>query len=184
MIATVFLPIGTLLFLLTLVIGHAYAGWEEALHVPFSQWRDGPYSVFGYVNFILLLACSLLILVLIIRQRLRSDIITAVSIVLLLFIVMITPSKDAFHRYSSYVLFLLLMGYYTWVLWRWNARNVIVHLAVLLALTLLTAWHSYGLWQKALVLYMLVLMNIHGLHLYIQTKRHALDIIPSKETVK
>jgi hypothetical protein len=183
-IATVLLPIGTLLFLLTLVIGHCYAGWEEALQVPFSQWRDGPYYVFGYVNFTLLLVCSLLIFVLILRQRQRGDIITAISIVLLLFIVMVTPSKDAFHRYSSYVLFLLLMGYYTWVLWRWNTRYVIVHLAVLLALTVLTAWHSYGLWQKALVFYMLVLMNIQGLSLYLQTKRRSLVIIPSTETVK
>jgi hypothetical protein len=117
---------------------------------------------------------------LIIRQRDRSDIITGISIVLLLVIVMVTPSKDAFHRYSSYVLFLLLMGYYTWVLLRWNSRYVIVHLAVLLLLTVLTAWHSYGLWQKALVLYMLVLMNMHGLFLYISMKRHALEFIPSK----
>ncbi|HQR07440.1 MAG TPA: hypothetical protein PLN21_11490 [Gemmatales bacterium] len=165
MIAAIWLPLGTLLFLITLLTGHGYAGWDEALKVPFSQWRDGPYYIFGYIHFALSLACSLLILVLIFRQGHRGEILTGFCIVLLLIVVIVTPSHDVFHRYSSYVLFLMLMSYYTWVLWRWHPRYVMVHLAILLALALLTTWHSYGFWQKTLVLYVLVLMNIQGLYL-------------------
>lgn len=156
------LSLVSVVYLLMMLAGHTVAGWSFSLAVPISPWREGPYAVFGYAYFGLLFVASLLLQSLLVSGRQTFDIAMSRIIMMLFLVVMVTPSQAFLHRYASLIMFTLLIAYYSSVLYRWHYRWFMLHMCILILLTLATAWHSYGFFQKTLVLYLLVLMNVHG----------------------
>jgi hypothetical protein len=66
--------------------------------------------------------------------------------------VAVTPSLEAFHILSSFLLMLILFGHYWRLLRDAGSPWIFAHVLVPFALVLLSGCHSYGLWQKCLIL--------------------------------
>src|SRR5262249_43692824 len=85
----------------------------------------------------------------------------------LLLAVAVTPSFDGLHNVCAFALLGLVGAYYTTWLnlekpsWRWP------HLAVMSILIAGAALGTYGFWQKLLILYVVLLINVQYSHLTI-----------------
>ena len=124
------------------------------------MFRDGEQAWLGYVLFAALLLVSLVYMRDAIRAGEEEEAIIAGLAALLLFIVAVTPSFDGFHILSSFLLLSILFGHYWRVLGNSGSLWLILHVLAPFALVLLTGCHSYGLWQKCLILYLVALANL------------------------
>lgn len=151
----------TIAFLLLLVAVHISSDTPEILAQPLSMFRDGDDSAIGYALFGLLALITALMTVASIRARRELDIGVFCAASALLMVVAVTSSIGAFHILSSLVLIGLVYSYFGLLLY--NVRSVwrFVHWPAALVLWLGTGCHSYGLWQKCLIVYFILLVNIH-----------------------
>jgi hypothetical protein len=153
--------LASFLFLCLLLRAHALDESNNPLGRPLSMFRDGPQAWLGYALFAALLLVGLLYTAALVRRRREGEAAISGLAVLLLLIVAATPSAGAFHGLCSFLLLLLLFGHYAWLLYRLGGPWVFAHLAVPVSLMLGTQFHSYGLWQKGLVLYFLTAVVVH-----------------------
>ncbi len=156
-------------FVLLLVAVHAAGDLGEVLGQPLSLFRDGEQAWLGYLLFATLLLVALLSVRDLIRAGEEMEAVTAGLAALLLFIVALTPSMQAFHLLSSLLLLLLLFGHYARLLRDAGSPWRFLHGVAPFALLLLSGCHSYGLWQKCLILYLVVLANVR--HALLRRKR-------------
>jgi hypothetical protein len=77
-----------------------------------------------------------------------------------LLLVALTPSDGEFHILCSFLVLALLFAYYAAALSEAGVVFLWAHLTVPLLLMLVTSCHSYGLWQKGLVVYFLLAANV------------------------
>ncbi len=149
------------LFLLLLVQAHSLPGHGDPLARPLSMFRDGPHAWLGYLMFSALVLAGLLYTVSLFRCRREGEAVVSALALLFLIAVAATPSVDTFHLLCSVLLLLLLFSHYALLLYRAGGPWWLAHLTVPLALLLATQFHSYGAWQKALVLYFLAAAVLH-----------------------
>ena len=151
----------SVLFLGLLIWAQQVAGRQLA-EQPLSMFRDGEFRAVGYALFGLLMSIGVLMFQAQVRARHVGAIVVFGLALVFLTVVVATPSLDANHDACATSLLLLLFAYYAGLLicaetsWLW----LYVHLAVPLLLTPLLAG-GYGPWQKGLIVYLLVLINIH-----------------------
>jgi hypothetical protein len=144
-----------------LLLGTHFAGdLGQCLGQPLSLFRDGEQAWLGYLLFAALLLVGLLYTRDLIRAGKEEEAVTAGLAALLLFIVAVTPSWQAFHLLSSLLLLLLLFGHYWRLLRASRSHWLVFHVAAPFALVLLSGCHSYGLWQKCMILYLVALANV------------------------
>jgi hypothetical protein len=153
--------LASLLFVLLLLRAHALDESDDPLGRPLSMFRDGPQAWLGYAMFAALLLVGLLYTAALVRRRREAEAAISGLAVLLLLLVAASPSSDSFHGLCSLLLLLLLFAHYTWLLYRLGGPWVFAHLAVPVSLMLGTQFHSYGLWQKGLILYFLATVVVH-----------------------
>lgn len=146
-------------FLFVLVWAHLGGGWGVTLAKPMSLFRDGADSTLGYWLFGLLLAAGAVLMQLLVRLRWWLDAGVLLIAFVLLAVVASTPSTDAFHLFIAMLLLLLLYGYFAFLFYRLESRWFWVHLVTPVLIVLLTRLHSYGFWQKSLIVYFLAAMN-------------------------
>jgi hypothetical protein len=152
----------SLVFFLLLLLAHAMGDPGELLGQPLSLFRDGEQGgPLGYALFAVLLLNGLLYTVTLVRFDRIGEAGMAGLAVGFLAVVAATPSWDAFHLVCSLLLLLLLFSYYATLLYRAGSPWLIVHLAVPFALVSATRLHSYGLWQKSLIAYFVLLAVVH-----------------------
>jgi hypothetical protein len=149
------------LFLLLLVRAHGLEGDDDPLGRPLSMFRDGPYALYGYTMFAALALVGLLYTTALVRCRREAEAALSGLALLLLLAVAVTPSSGAFHGLYSFLLLGLLFSHYALLLYRWGGPWFLAHLAAPVALLLATRLHSYGAWQKALILYFLAAAIVH-----------------------
>jgi hypothetical protein len=149
-----------LLFLCVLGAAHLAGDPAELLARPLSMFRDGPLRPFGYALFALLLtATGLMIAAAWLRHPEHAAFFALAASLLVL--VAVTPSQDTFHLLLSLLLLTALFGYFAVVLYRRAGGGwFVLHLSLPLLLVALTRCHSYGLWQKSLILYFLLAANV------------------------
>jgi hypothetical protein len=152
----------SLAFVLLLLAAHTAGDRAELVGQPLSMFRDGAEGWLGYVLFaVLLLICALYFVALARIGRLGEAAVTGLA-ALLLFAVALTPSLGPFHIVCSVLLLGVLFSYFALLLHRaegpWLAA---AHLAVPLALAGATGLHSYGLWQKAVITYIVAVTALH-----------------------
>lgn len=147
----------TVAFALMLLAMH---GDGALLDQPLSMFRDGGQRYFGEILFLLLgMMGGLLIRQLLIARGYASVAVLSFSFVLLL-IVAVTPSVSLLHDVCALGLLSLVGGYYTVWLSCEKPRWLGPHLAWL-AIVVLGAWFGeYGFWQKAFILYVVLLLNV------------------------
>jgi hypothetical protein len=155
------LKLASLTFLVILLVAHLFAGDpDEGLGLPLSMFRDDIYRPFGYLLFALLLVIAGQMLRTLHRAGRAGHACLLGVVALFLLVVAVTPSANGFHLLCSFVVLALLFGYYAAVLHRCGAVWLWAHLAVPLLLVLATRCHSYGLWQKSLIVYFLLAVNV------------------------
>lgn len=150
----------TLAFLALLILAHANADWQIALARPLSLFREEATSPIGWWLFGLLLAAGVILVQLLLRMRWFFDALMLLVATGLLAFVAATPSLDADHLVVSGVLLLALYLYYAVLFHRLESRWLWLHLPMPILLVFLTQRHSYGLWQKSLILYFLLVINL------------------------
>ena len=133
----------------------------ELADKPLSMFRDGDFGVLGYALFALLLAIGALMAAALHRAERRGEARVFVLAVLLLFVVLVTPSlNSALHETGAAFLLCLLIGYYAIHLAIAQSGWLYFHLVAPIALLPL-AGLGYGPWQKGLIVYLVLVINIH-----------------------
>jgi hypothetical protein len=148
-------------FQAVLLIAHHAGDPAELLGLPLSMFRDGPQGSFGYVLFGLLMLVGGLMIAILLRLRLHGHVFLFCLAALLLLLVALTPSDGGWHLTTSLVLLGVLYTYYAVQSHAAGRAWLWAHLAVPSFLVLATQFHSYGLWQKGLILYFLLAVNVH-----------------------
>ena len=166
------MKLASLAFVAVLLIAHLVGDSDESLALPLSMFRDGAYSIFGYLLFGLLLVISGLMVNRLWCARRADSLILGVA-TLFLILVAVTPSTDGFHILFSIVVIGLLFGYYATVLNGEGTAWMCAHLALPILLLLGIRFHSYGLWQKSLIVYFVLAVNVQ--HWMLSRDRMAID---------
>jgi hypothetical protein len=148
-------------FVLLLLAAHGAANPGERLPLPLSVFRDCEDGWWwGYLLFTALQLIALLSMLSLFRAGKEEEATSAALAAVLLFLVAVSPSWDPFHLLCSIALLLFLFRHYWWLLGTARSRWLLPHLLAPLFLLLLSGAHSYGLWQKSLILYFVLLANI------------------------
>jgi hypothetical protein len=152
----------TIAFLLLLVAAHTGGNLDELLAQPMSVLRDGDQAAIGYALFALLAVIAGFMTAASIRARRELEAGVFCLAGCLLMVVAVTPSLELFHGLCSFVLLGLMYGYFGCLLRGSESVWLYAHLPVPVALLCITGFHSYGLWQKSLTVYLLILINIRA----------------------
>lgn len=150
----------SLTFLTLLALAHLGSDLRRQLSRPLSMFRDGDQAALGYALFATLFVVALLYCRALARARREVEAGGAVFVVLLFVLVAVTPSTAGFHHLCSLLLLGTLFLYYALLLRASDSPWLLGHLAVPILLAMVTQLHSYGLWQKSLVVYFLMLANV------------------------
>jgi hypothetical protein len=134
-----------------------FVGRQAALvDLPLSMFRDGELNPFGRPLFQILIAIGCLALVSATANYDVSGLLAYAGATGLLILVAGTPSGDAFHGICSFLVFTELILYMGYALGRVHERLFACHTGMIVAI----AWHagsrSYGVWQRAMVVYLLI----------------------------
>ena len=151
--------LASLAFFLILVGLHSF----ESLAQPLSMFRDGPSRAWGFALFGLLTFIGLKWIWTLIRTRNYSDLIGIAPALPLLGFVALTDSGDGWHLAASFVLLGWILLFFAAMLWEAERWWVFAHLLVPIAIALTIQFHSFGLWQKSLIAYFVLLINMHDL---------------------
>ncbi len=138
-------------------------GSEQALSQPLSTFRDGPLRAWGFALFGLLTFIGLNWIWTLVRTRSYSDLVGVVPALPLLGFVALTDSFDGWHLAASFVLLGWMLLFFAAKLWEAENWWVFAHLLMPIAIGLTIRFHSFGLWQKSLIAYLVVLINMHDL---------------------
>lgn len=152
--------LASLAFFVILLLLHSS---ESALSQPLSMFRDGPHRAWGFTLFGLLTFIGLKWIWTLIRTRRVSDLLAVVPALPLLGFVALTDSGDGWHLAASFVLLGWMLLYFAAKLWEEENWWVFAHLLMPIAIALTIQFHSFGLWQKSLIAYFVVLINMHDL---------------------
>lgn len=157
MTAVVLVP--SVLFLVLLAVVHLSD--PDMVEKPLSMFRDGRWAAAGYALFGLLFLMGLG-QVRAYRVLGRRDALwVPVFALVLLAVVGLTPSWDADHGAASFLLLAVIFGYYFTRLYLAESPWVFAHVAVPVVLFMVTAvTFSYGIWQKGLIVYFVVAVNL------------------------
>jgi hypothetical protein len=156
------MKLASLAFVLLLVAAHAAGDGVELVGQPLSMFRDGDQGWLGYLLFAVLLLISGLYVRALTRADRMGEAAAAVLAAVLLALVAVTPSMGAFHILCSLLLLGLLFAYFALLLRRSEVPLLAAfHLAVPVALVGATGLHSYGLWQKAVITYIVAATAVH-----------------------
>jgi len=137
------------------------AAGPELSAQPLSMFRDGEFRAVGYALFGLLMSIGVLMLHAQVRARHVGAVMVFGLALVFLIVVVATPSLDATHDACATALLFLLFVYYAGLLILTRTSFwLYVHLAAPLILMPLLAG-GYGPLQKGLIVYLLVLVNIH-----------------------
>ena len=148
-------------FVVLLVTVHLNGDLQKSLATPLSMFRDGPDGSVGNWLFCLLLLAGAWLIQLLVRLHHFLDAVAVLLLVGLLWEVATTPSADFYHLFMSFLLLFAVWGYYGWLFHRLESRWLWLHLVAPVLLIFLTRLHSYGLWQKSVIVYFVFLLNLH-----------------------
>lgn len=155
--------IASFAFLLILTFLHLVSPSYDTLATPLSEFRDGPLRVWGFLLFgLLILICGLWIRTMA-RLRDLADLLAVIPGVLMLGFVAFTPSWGFWHLVCSLVLFGWLLVFFTLKLLEAESLLAFPNLMMPALLALIVRGHSFGLWQKMLIVYCVTAINIYDM---------------------
>jgi hypothetical protein len=155
------MKLAALTFFLLLLFAHLTGDFDTQAGRPLSMFRDGSQAWLGYVLFAALLIVAVLYVTTLVRFDRLGEAATACLAFFLLLVVVATPSSNGFHLLCSLLLLLLMFAYFGLLMARTEKIWLFAHLAVPVALVLVIRFHSYGLWQKSIISYFVLLTAVH-----------------------
>jgi hypothetical protein len=155
--------LASLAFFLILFGLHMTSLSSSVLDQPLSMFRDGPHPLWGFAMFGLLTFIGLSWLWTLIRTRSISELIAVAPALPLLGYVALTDSRDAWHILASFVLLGWLLLFFAAKLWEEESWLLYPHLFMPIVIALTVQFHSFGLWQKTLIAYFVLAINMHDL---------------------
>lgn len=169
-------------FVVLLVAVHLTGDLQADLARPLSVFRDGPNATAGLWLFGLLLLAGAWQVVLLLRLRYVLDALAVAVLAGLLWEVAATPSNDVYHLFMALLLLLAVWAYYGWLFYRCESPWLWVHMVAPILLIFLTRLHSYGLWQKSVILYFVALLNVqhHVFASWLPRRRERAPDTPAK----
>jgi hypothetical protein len=152
---------------------------DGATAVPLSMFRDGNYAWLGYSAFALLILMGVVMAHAAYRcGEFLTYLVYTVATVMLVAIAA-TPSVDPFHILISLLLPFMFHAFYLRLLHSVLSFLMFLHLFVPLLLLFAIQFHSFGAWQKCMILYVVVLANLHyGLLLHPVGKKARTESTP------
>lgn len=153
----------SLAFVVLLLLIHTGADSERLMEQPLSLFRENYNPAVAFVLFGLLLAIGGLAIHTSFQARRWGETMFFSLVTLLLLVIMVTPSFDSLHTSCVSVALLLVYLYFAVYLAE-QPCLLAIHLASPILLLALTQAHSYGMWQKATIVYYLALANARYYH--------------------
>lgn len=164
------LKLAALVFSVLLLVAHCED--DALIALPLSMLRDGKQSGVGVALFSLLLFIGLWLTGSLYRARKEGETLTSALAVVLLLIVALTPSTGGIHGLCSFLLLGLLHVYYGILLYEVGMFWLFLHVGAPVFLLGATQLHSYGLWQKSLIVYFVLAATLrHHLLVYEPTRK-------------
>ena len=142
---------------------HAVEASSESLARPLSTFSDGPYRAWGFALFGLLAFIGLNWLWTLARTRRVSELIAIAPALPLLAFVALTASCDGTHLFASFMLLGWLLLFFAAKLFEEESWWLFPHLCMPIVIALTIQFHSFGLWQKTLIAYFVLIINAHEL---------------------
>jgi hypothetical protein len=174
------MKLAALFFFWLLVTAHQLCGLYMPLHEPLCSFRYGEFGAIGYGLFVTMALLGVIYGLDLRRYGQPGEAANTISFGTILLIIGATPSHWPLHKAAAAVLMLCTLAYFALLLYRANSPLIWAHLAVPLLLAVLTGFQSYGLWQKAVICYIVLAAVVHH-HL---AKRGArLSLAPVTETL-
>lgn len=191
-LAWLWLPAATVAFLSIVAWMHLGLEATTRWRTPLSLLRDGSAAAKAQSAFGLLLVIHVLLLTAAWRARDRFALFTFAGVGGLLGIVALTPSDSILHLTAAILGLSLAFSYYAFVLQRLAHCWFWLHLVMPVALAVAAWWLDphpfeaflvptttgavwvppvYGIWQKAMLAYLLLLANIHALQLHTRRRK-------------
>jgi len=175
------MKLASLLFFALLIFVHQVCSPYDALDWPLSAFREGECEPLGYALFGAIALVTTVYSVDLKRFRDPIEAIDTVGFGVLLLFVTVSPNRWMFHRASAFTL--LGCGYVFFALQLRNNRPlVLLHLCAPLVLAVVTGFHSYGIWQKALISYFVVVGTIHHHVATRDMRRSATSVVEAAES--
>jgi hypothetical protein len=163
---TMWIKLISVAFLAVLYLAHG--GSDQLVGQPLSMFRDGDVPQLGYLMFVLLALLGALQTAALARAERVAEAGICLAATAVLVLVAVTPSTNPFHEFGSFLLLILLYGYFGCLFAGAGRLWLVVHLFSPVWLLMLTQFHSYGLWQKSYIVYVLLLTGLHN-HLVSRT---------------
>jgi hypothetical protein len=150
-----------LLFFALLIYVHQACDLHEPLGQPLCAFRDGETWRLGYAVFGAMALIGAIYTISLRRFGRPAETANTIGGGLLLLIVVLTPAPWALHGASTIVLLGSLYVHYGILLSEASCAWTVTHLSAPLALATVTGFQSYGLWQKGLICYFVVVAVVH-----------------------
>ena len=155
------MKLASLLFFSLLAYAHQASDFDRPLDEPMCAFRDGAQGWLGYALFgavALIGACYLFTLK---RLGQPGEAANGVGAGLLLVVIAATPGEWALHRAGAFVLLGSIYAHYALLLLPGRRPLLALHLSAPLVLAVATGFGSYGLWQKGMISYLVVVALVH-----------------------
>jgi hypothetical protein len=149
-----------LFFFVLLTYAHAVSGLPAPLHQPLCGFREDDAPTLGYALFLAIALVGAIYAFAMRRRGLHGEAANVVGSGLLLAIVAATPSWWPLHNAAAIVLMGSIFAHDAILLLQ-RRPWLYAHLAMPLVLAAATRLESYGLWQKALICYLVAVAAVH-----------------------
>ena len=153
------MKLASLVFFALLIFVHRVCG--QPLEWPLSGFREGECAPLGYALYGAIGLVSLVYSVDLKRFRDPIEAIDTIGFGVLLLIAAVSPARWMLHRGSAGLLLVCAYVFLAMQLHRSDRALMLIHLCVPVVLAVVTASHGYGIWQKALISYFIVVATIH-----------------------
>ena len=154
------MKLASLLFFALLIFVHQVCSPHEALDWPLSAFREGECEPLGYSLFAAIGLVTAVYSMDLKRFRDPIEAIDTIGFGVLLLFVAVSPNRWMFHRASAFTLLGCAYVFFA-MQFRNNRPLMLMHLCAPMLLAVVTGFESYGIWQKALISYFVVVGTIH-----------------------
>jgi hypothetical protein len=154
------MKLASLLFFALLIYVHQVCSPYEALHWPLSAFREGECAPLGYALYGAIALVTAVYSVDLKRFRDPIEAVDTIGFGLILLMAAVSPNRWMFHRASAFTLLGCAYVFFAIQL-RHNRPQMLGHLCAPIVLAVLTGFGSYGIWQKALIGYFVVVGTMH-----------------------
>jgi hypothetical protein len=155
------MKLASLLFFALLLRAHQTSGFERPLNEPMCSFRDGEQALMGYALFGAIALIGVVYALALKRFGEPGEAVNAVGAGVLLLLIAATPAGLPLHRAGALVLIGSIFAHYALLLLPGRRWPLLLHLGMPIVLAVATGFQSYGLWQKGMICYLVVVAVVH-----------------------